>query len=96
MVVMYLRVILIWLNILKWWLLLWAVETGSYEIGIYIATLRNRYKAIFSKIGFGYINTNLPASIEPNANLSVVGTSVFQVTDAATTAQNGSTITFWK
>ena len=45
--------------------------------------------------GLDAFNTNLPASIEPaNANLSVVGTNVFQVTDAATTAQNGSTITF--
>lgn len=37
---------------------------------------------------------NLPASISPaNANLSVVATNVFQVTDASTGANNGSTIT---
>jgi hypothetical protein len=41
----------------------------------------------------GY-SSNLPASISPaNANLSVVATNIFQVTDATTTAQNGSTIT---
>lgn len=38
--------------------------------------------------------TNLPASIAPaNANLSVVTGNIFQVLDAATTAQTGSTIT---
>jgi len=38
---------------------------------------------------------NLPATINPaNDNLSVVSTNIIQVTDAATTAQNGSTITF--
>lgn len=41
----------------------------------------------------GY-TANLPASINPaNANLSVVATDVFQVTDASTSANNGSTIT---
>ena len=39
-------------------------------------------------------NTNLPASISPsNANLSTVATDVFQVNDATTAAENGSTIT---
>lgn len=39
--------------------------------------------------------TNLPASINPaNANLSVVATDIFQVTDAVTNAQDGCTITF--
>lgn len=38
---------------------------------------------------------NLPASINPaNANLSVVASDIFQVADAATTAQDGSVITF--
>ncbi|TVT43682.1 T9SS type A sorting domain-containing protein [Hymenobacter setariae] len=38
--------------------------------------------------------TNLPASISSaNTTLSVVASNVFQVTDAATTAQTGSTIT---
>ena len=38
--------------------------------------------------------TNLPASINPvNASLSVVGTDTFQVSDAATVANDGSTIT---
>ncbi len=37
---------------------------------------------------------NLPASINPaNANLQVVATNIFQVDDAATTANDGSTIT---
>ncbi|GAA4032875.1 hypothetical protein GCM10022386_16440 [Flavobacterium cheonhonense] len=37
---------------------------------------------------------NLPASVSPaNANLSVVATNVFQVTDASTGANTGSTIT---
>lgn len=37
---------------------------------------------------------NLPASIDPaNANLSIVPTSVFQVTDAVTNAQDGCVIT---
>jgi hypothetical protein len=37
---------------------------------------------------------NLPASIAPaNANLSVVGSNIFQVSDAATTGQAGSTVT---
>ncbi|MBL7732818.1 MAG: hypothetical protein JNM88_16700, partial [Chitinophagaceae bacterium] len=37
---------------------------------------------------------NLPASINPaNANLSVVATNIFQITDASTSAQTGSTIT---
>lgn len=37
---------------------------------------------------------NLPASINPaNANLSVVATNIFQITDAVTSAQTGSTIT---
>ena len=39
--------------------------------------------------------TNLPASISPdNATLSVVATNIFQITDAATTAQDGCTISF--
>lgn len=38
---------------------------------------------------------NLPVTIDPaNDNLSVVSSNVVQVTDAATTAQDGSTITF--
>ena len=38
--------------------------------------------------------TNLPASISPlNGNLSVVATNIFQVLDASTTADVGSTIT---
>lgn len=38
--------------------------------------------------------TNLPASISPaNANLSVVGTNVFQVVDASTGANSGNLIT---
>lgn len=38
--------------------------------------------------------SNLPASISPaNANLSVVPTNIFQITDPTTSAQNGSTIT---
>ena len=38
--------------------------------------------------------TNLPASINPaNANLQVVATNIFQVEDAATAANDGSTIT---
>jgi len=38
--------------------------------------------------------TNLPASISPaNTNLSVVATNIFQVVDASTVANNGSTIT---
>ena len=37
---------------------------------------------------------NLPAGISPaNANLSIVSANIIQVTDAATTAQDGSTIT---
>lgn len=41
----------------------------------------------------GY-TSNLPASISPaNANLSVVATDVFQVLDASSSANNGSTIT---
>ena len=37
--------------------------------------------------------TNLPASISPaNTNLSIASTNVFQVTDASTGAENGSTI----
>lgn len=38
---------------------------------------------------------NLPASVNPdNATLSVVATNIFQITDAATTAQEGCTISF--
>jgi len=38
--------------------------------------------------------SNLPASVSPaNADLQVVASNVFQVTDAATTAETGSTIT---
>lgn len=41
----------------------------------------------------GY-SANLPASVSPaNANLQVVTDNVFQLTDASTSAQNGSTIT---
>ena len=44
--------------------------------------------------GIDNFATNLPASIESdNANLSIVNTNIFQVTDAATTAQNGCVIT---
>ena len=40
----------------------------------------------------GFLN-NLPASLQPaNSNLDVVGTNVFQVSDAATSAENGSRI----
>ena len=39
--------------------------------------------------------SNLPASISPgNASLQVVSNNIFQITDAATTAQNGSKISF--
>lgn len=40
----------------------------------------------------GY-TANLPASVSSNANLSVVSGNIFQVTDASTTANAGSTIT---
>lgn len=51
-----------------------------------------RQYAVRSSID-GY-TTNLPAGISPaNANLSVVSGNVFQVTDASTTAQDGSTVT---
>lgn len=50
-----------------------------------------RQYAVRSSLDF---TTNLPASISPvNANLSVVPTNVFQVLDASTGANDGSTIT---
>jgi hypothetical protein len=51
-----------------------------------------RQYAVRSSID-GYAN-NLPASINPlNSNLQVVGSNIFQVSDATTSAENGSKIT---
>ena len=50
-----------------------------------------RQYAVRSSLDF---NTNLPASISPaNTDLSVVATNIFQVSDATTSAETGSTIT---